>query len=337
MRAALLTGTGGPEMIDLRADVATPEPGPDEVLIRVRACGVNNTDLNTRIGWYGAGGWGGGLRFPRIQGADVCGQVAGVGAAVQRELLGHRVLVDPWIRACTGPDWRDHVSYLGSEVDGGFAEFCVVPAVNAHLVAGSFTDAELATFPCSWSTALHMLTRVNLAPGQRIAVPGASGGVGSALVQLAKLHGAHVTAVTTAAKVDRVRALGADVVLARGPADLVEAASADGGPFDVVADVVGGQDAPAWWRALRRGGRYVCSGAIAGPVVELDLPTMYLNDLEFFGATAYPPEVFARLMALITSRSVRPIVAATYPLEQIGAAQAAFAAKEHVGSIVITL
>lgn len=298
---------------------------------------MNNTDLNTRIGWYGAGGWGGGLTYPRIQGADVCGRVTAVGAGADGDLLGRRVLVDPWIRAEAGPHWRDDVAYLGSDVDGGFAEFCAVPAQNVHPVRSSFSDVELATFPCSWSTAQHMLTRVNLRAGQRVAVRGASGGVGSALVQLAKLRGAHVTAVAAAAKAPSVAAIGADVVIPREDEDPTAAAEVAGGRFDVVADVVGGELASGWWGALRRGGRYVCSGAIAGPRVELDLRTLYLNDLEFFGATAFPAEVFAELVAVIDSGEVRPLVAATFPLEQIHEAQALFAAKTQVGSIVITM
>ena len=161
--------------------------------------------------------------------------------------------------------------------------------------------------------------------------------MGSALVQLAKVRGAHVTAITAEAKVDAVRELGADVVLARETPDVAGAAVAEAGPLDVVADVVGGRDVPAWLRSLRRGGRYVCSGAIAGHLVDLDLRVLYLNDLELIGATACPPEVFATLVARIESASIRPLVAATYPLERIHEAQAAFEAKRHVGSIVITL
>ena len=337
MRAAVLTGTGGPDVLEVRADVPEPQPGPHEVLIRVSACGVNNTDLNTRRGWYGGSGWGGGLALPRIQGADICGRVASVGSEVYPGLVGRRVLVDPWIRRSTGTDWRDHTGYLGSEIDGGFAELCVVPADNVFTVESTRTDVELASFPCSWSTAENMLARADLTAGQRIAITGASGGVGSALVQLAKLRGAIVTAITAAAKAPAVVAMGADLVIARETSDAPQVAGQDGGPFDVVADVVGGGDVAGWLGSLRRGGRYVCSGAIAGPTVDLDLRVMYLNDLQLIGATACPPRVFADLVELIESDSVRPLVGATYPLERIHEAQEAFDAKQHVGSIVITL
>jgi NADPH:quinone reductase-like Zn-dependent oxidoreductase len=357
MRAALLLGYGGPEMLEVRDDVPVPVPGPEEVLIEVAACGVNNTDINTRVGWYsrsvteGTSGegfteartedstWGrGGLTFPRIQGADVSGRVVAQGAGVGQALIGRRVLVDPWIRDRDNPNERLLAGYLGSERDGGFAEFCAVPARNVHPVECDLTDVELANFACSWSTAEHMLHRIGLRAGQSIAVPGASGGVGSALVQLAKRRGARVVAVAGSSKLDQVRELGADVALARDVDDVPAAVvDANGGPLSAVADVVGGDDFGGWLESLERGGRYVTSGAIAGPVVDLDLRTLYLNDLEMYGATVFGPQIFADLVTYIEAGEVYPVVAATYPLEQIHAAQEAFSRKEHVGALVVTI
>ncbi|MDJ0771741.1 MAG: alcohol dehydrogenase family protein [Ilumatobacter sp.] len=357
MRAALLTGNGGPETLVVRDDVDPPTPAVDEVLIRVAACGMNNTDINTRVGWYSrsvtsgttGGGfdeastddatWGrGGLAFPRIQGADVVGRIIAVGAAADDGLIGRRVLVDPWIRDADDPMRRELAGYLGSERDGGFAELCAVPARNVHPIDSALTDAELATFACSWSTAEHMLHRVRLDAGQSIAVTGASGGVGSALVQLAKRRGATVTAVAGASKHEAVRALGADHLVDRAADDAPAAAVARAGePFDVVADIVGGDAFGGWLDALHRGGRYVTSGAIAGPVVDLDLRTLYLNDLELYGATVYEPQVFADLVGYVERGEVRPVLAGTYPLEQIHEAQAAFERKQHVGNLVITI
>ena len=357
MWAAVLIGTGGPEMLEVRADVPVPRPAGDEVLIEVAACGVNNTDINTRVGWYsrsvtgatsGEGfseawtddaTWGrGGLRFPRIQGADVSGRVVAVGAAVDRPLLGRRVLVDPWIRDAERPGERELAGYLGSERDGGFAEYCAVPSRNVHPIETALSDVELASFACSWSTAEHMLQRVGLREGQSIAVTGASGGVGTALVQLAKRRAARVVAIAGRSKLLGVAALGADAVVARDHDDVPAAATeANGGPLDVVADVVGGADFGPWLEDLRRGGRYVTSGAIAGPVVELDLRTLYLNDLELYGATVFEPQVFADLVGYVERGEVRPVVAGTYPLERIHEAQAAFEQKSHIGSLVITI
>jgi NADPH:quinone reductase-like Zn-dependent oxidoreductase len=355
MRAALLLGNGGPEMLELRADAPVPGVGPGEALIRVSACGMNNTDINTRVGWYSravtgatSGGgfdeaslddstWGrGGLTFPRVQGADVVGVVVAVGDGARPELIGRRVLVDPWLRDPDEPMRRELAGYLGSERDGGFAEYCSVPAVNVHPIESELSDVELATFACSWSTGEHMLQRVGLRDGQSVAVTGASGGVGSALIQLAARRGARVIAIAGASKLDRVRELGADAVVDRGADDVAgTAVRANGGPFDVVADVVGGRDFPGWLDSLRRGGRYVTSGAIAGPIVELDLRTMYLHDLELYGATVFEPQVFADLVGYIERGEVRPVLAGTYPLEEIHAAQAAFEAKWHVGNIVL--
>ncbi len=358
MRAAVLTARGGPEVLVVRDDVPVPSVGPDEVLIAVSACGVNNTDINTRVGWYsrsvtgGTSGdgfaearvddstWGrGGLTFPRIQGADPFGRVVSVGSDVDAGLLGRRVVVDPWLRDPDDPgDWA-RAGYLGSELDGGFAEYCAVPAANVYpIVLDELGDVELAALACSWSTAAHMLHRVELRAGQRIAITGASGGVGTALVSLAALRGATVVAVAGAAKRDAVAALGAHAVVTRGTDGTPQRCrDAAGGRLDVVGDIVGGADFGGWLDVLRRGGRYVTSGAIAGPIVELDLRTLYLNDLELIGATVFEPQVFADLVGLVNAGLVRPPVAATFPLDEIGAAQEMFGRKEHVGAIVITI
>ena len=357
MRAALLLGTGGPEMLEVRDDVPVPRPGPGDVLMQVMACGINNTDINTRVGWYsrsvsvatsGGGfaeadvddvGWGReGLAFPRIQGADIAGVVTAVGEGANDSLLGRRVLVDPWLRDRRHPGERELAGYLGSERDGGFAEYCTVPGENVYPISTDLSDVELASFACSWSTAEHMLARVGLGTEETIAVPGASGGVGSALVQLAKLRGARVVAVAAASKLDRVLELGADAAVAREADDPVSAAvEANGGPFDAVADIVGGADFGDWLEALKRGGRYVTSGAIAGPIVDLDLRTLYLRDLQLHGATVYEPQIFADLVGYIERAQVRPVVGGTFPLEQIHEAQEAFLSKDHVGSMVITI
>lgn len=218
MRAVVLTGHGGLDMLEHRDDVPVPTPAADEVLISVVACGVNNTDVNTRTGWYsrtvtsatGAavttsaadGGWGGGVTFPRIQGADPVGRIVQVGTGVPDARIGERVLVDGWLRA---PDRAlEHARYLGSDVDGGFAEYVVVPSGNAHPVDSDLSDVELASVPCSYATAEHMLHRAGVGAGQWVLVTGASGGVGGALVQLARRRGARVVAVTSAAKIAAV-------------------------------------------------------------------------------------------------------------------------------------
>ena len=358
MSAVILMGHGGPEQLVYREDYPKPIAGPGEVLVRVSACGLNNTDVNTRTAWYskevrGAtgdtpnaqasnadGDWGGaGLKFPRIQGGDVCGIVEAVGGNVDGGLIGSRVLLDPCLRDLEDPDDFDRACYLGSECDGGFAEYIVLREENVHRVKSDLSDAELATFPIAYLTAENMLERARVNAEDVVLITGASGGVGSALVQLAKRRGATTVALCSKSKRDAVAALGADAILDRDIDDLTTALQASIGrkTVTVVADVVGGDG----WRnlidVLARRGRYTCAGAIAGPIVEFDLRVFYLRDLTFTGATISPPGMFARLVGYIERGEVRPLLAATYPLEQFHKAQAAFIAKKHVGNIVVTL
>lgn len=348
MRAVLLTRHGGFDCLDLRDDVAVPQPGAGEVLIRVGAAGVNNTDINTRIGWYskavaeatdvgaesgmvGAGddGWSGeAFQFPRIQGADACGRIVVVGPGVDASRIGERVLVEPVFR---GAD-RFDVRYFGSEVDGAFGEYAAVPAVHAHRIECDLSDIELASFPCAYSAAENMLTRISLTAGERVLITGASGGVGSAAVQLAKRRGAEVIAMVGGDKADAVRALGADQIVARD-ADLEAHFGHD--IFDAAVDVVGGVQFGAILNTLKRGGRYGVSGAISGPIVDLDLRTLYLKDLRLIGCTVLEAEVFANLVGYIERGEIKPCIAATFPLFDIVKAQEAFLTKRHVGKIVL--
>ncbi len=199
MRAVLLTGHGGPERLDYREDVAQPEPGAGEVLIAVGAAGINNTDIWTREGAYGSAddaaavsGWRREpMAFPRIQGGDVAGRIMAVGADVPETRIGERVIVNPVLYS----DLGDGMGYLGSERDGGFAEFVAVPAANALAIESDLGDAELASFPTAYLTAEGMLDRARVAAGETLLVTGASGGVGSALVLLARARDARVVAL----------------------------------------------------------------------------------------------------------------------------------------------
>ncbi|MEL7301857.1 MAG: alcohol dehydrogenase family protein [Pseudomonadota bacterium] len=357
MRAMVLKRHGGPEALEFEPAWPVPQIGAEEVLIRVAACGMNNTDVNTRAGWYsksvteattGAAyesldaaednTWGGaGVAFPRIQGADVCGHVVAVGARADKSLIGRRVITDAWLRDWDDPLNRDKMGYFGSEADGGFAEYTKTHHRNAVPVESDLSDAELATFSCSYSTAEGMLTRAEVSARDTVFVTGASGGVGGALIQLAKRRGARVVALASETKHADVALCGPDAILPRAPADLPGALEAAIGQRDVsvVADIVAGQYFSMLIDALSRGGRYVTSGAIAGPIVELDMRTLYLKDLTFHGSTAVPPEIFQRLVGYIEAGEVKPMLAATYPLEAFHAGQAAFIEKRHTGNIVV--
>ncbi|MEM9579493.1 MAG: alcohol dehydrogenase family protein [Pseudomonadota bacterium] len=352
MTAMVTMGHGGLDQLVLHEDWPTPEPAPGEVLIKVKACGLNNTDVNTRVGWYskavtdatsGDGydtvddedpTWGGApLTFPRIQGADVCGVIAAVGAGVDPSRIGQRVITDGWLRDPDDPQNKNKTGYYGSERDGGFAQYATTPSVNALQINSPLTDAELATFSCSYSTAEGMLTRADVTDRDTVLVPGASGGVGGALVQLAKRRGARVIAMASEPKHDEVQKLGPDRILPRNPVNLRAALGDE--KITVVADVVGGDDWPMLIDSLERGGRYTCSGAIAGPMVELDLRTFYLRDLTFTGSTVIDPEVMQNLIKYIEAGDIKPALAATFPLLKLRDAQAAFIAKEHTGNIVV--
>lgn len=357
MAAMVLQGLGGLDMYEYRTDWPVPEVGVDDVLIRVAACGLNNTDVNTRSGWYsksvsdattgGAyetadddGTWGGGgLSFPRIQGADVCGRIVAVGANVSSTRIGQRVITDNWLRDWDDPMNRDAVGYLGSEADGGFAEYTKIDHRNAIAVNSTYQDAELATFSCSWSTAEGMLDRAGVGPGDRVLITGASGGVGSALIGLANRRGATTIALASEAKHAEVAQLNPGHILPRAPADLAASLKQATGheTVTVVADIVGGDYFPTLLEALARGGRYTCSGAIAGPMVQMDLRTFYLNDLTFTGSTVIAPHVIKNLVKYIEAGEVSPVLAATYPLSDLKQAQQAFIDKKHTGNIVVTM
>jgi len=360
MKAAVLTGHGGIDKLVVREDFPVPKPNSNEVLVEVGACGINNTDINTRIGWYsksvsngttstdGANGiddaseadatWGGKtVVFPRIQGADVVGRIVAVGPDVSAERVGERVIVDPWIRDRTNPQDRNLAGFLGSERDGGFAQYLKVPVENAFVLNSSLSDAELATFPCAYSTAEHMLDRIDLREGETILIPGASGGVGSALVQLARRRNAKVLAITSRSKMDVIRGLGAYEVFERNQKNLEQniRKAAPEREVNAVADIVGGAHFAMYLDLLARGGRYVTAGAIAGPIVELDLRTLYLKDLALHGATVMPVGIFEKLVGYIEKAEIRPLLAKQYPISRIKEAQAAFLEKQHVGNFII--
>jgi NADPH:quinone reductase-like Zn-dependent oxidoreductase len=346
MKAVLLLGHGGLDRLVYREDVAVPVPAAGEVLVRVAAAAVNNTDINLRTGWYSRaysgtsaasdhpgvlredGGWAGdAVSFPRIQGADACGHIVEVGAAVDAKRVNERVLIDPIIRTSDGS-----VRYFGSDTPGAFAEFVAVPAANAIAIRSDLRDEDLASFPCSYLAAENLLERAGVSPGQAILVTGASGGVGSAAVQLAQRREALVHAVADSAKAEAILSLGATRVVPRD-ADLIAEFGHES--IDVVIDVVGGVHFAQLLGVLRRNGRYACAGAIGGPLVELDLRTLYLKDLSLVGCTIPAPEVFRSLIGYIERREIRPLVSAIYPLRDIAAAQTAFLSKQHVGKIVL--
>lgn len=351
MTAIVTTGRGGYEQL-VPMQVPVPEPGPGEVLLQMLASSVNNTDINTRLGWYDAAvtgstqslattpadhdatrpnsGWQGVSPFPFIQGTDCCGRVVALAPGLDPGLMGRRALVRPCMRPHGFDSW-DNV-WLGSDLDGAFAHYVKVPASEVFAVDSDWPDADLGVIPCAFGTAENMLHRAGVSARQHVLVTGASGGVGVATLLLAKRRGAMVTAITTRGKMAQLQAIGADQVLDRADNVLACLGSET---VDVVVDNVAGSAFPDLLAVLKRGGCHVSSGAIAGPLVELDMRVLYLKNLSLLGCTAWDEAVFPNLIHYIERQEFRPLLARSFPLDQIEQAQREFLKKEHVGKIAL--
>lgn len=351
MKAVVTTGNGGYEKLEYR-DVPVPTLGPGEVLLQVLAAGVNNTEINTRLGWYSSavktgtealtdterdeaktkadGGWNEATPFPFIQGTDCCGRIVAVATGEDQSTIGLRVLVRSCIRSS---GWKSLENiWMASDFDGAFAQFVKVESSEVFPIECDWSDAELGTIPCAYGTAENMVHRAKVDKGEHVLVTGASGGVGSAAVQLAKRRGAFVTAIAGKEKLAQVQSIGADHVIARGD-DIM--ASLGEKSVDVVVDNVAGETFGEMLKVLKRGGRYVSSGAIGGPLVTLDMRDFYLKDLTMIGCTAWDEPVFPNLVSYIEKGEIRPLLAKTFPLDQIVQAQRAFTEKKHVGKFVL--
>ena len=353
MKAVVTTGNGGYEKLDYR-DVPVPTPAQGEVLVQVLAAGVNNTEINTRLGWYSSkvtqgtenltsntdemsdaaetadGGWNDATPFPFIQGTDCCGRVVAVGEGIDDKLIGQRILIRSCIRS-NGWDSLENI-WMASDFDGAFAQFVNIAASEVFPVDCDWSDAELGTIPCAYGTAENMIHRAGVDQNSHVLVAGASGGVGSAVVQLCKRRGATVTAIAGKSKMDQVKALGADTVIERNESVLSMLGEKS---VDVVIDNVAGDAFPEMTEVLKRGGRYASSGAIAGPMVNLDMRTMYLKDLTLIGCTAWDEPVFPNLIGYIERGEIKPLLAKSFPLADIEQAQREFTEKHHVGKFVL--
>jgi NADPH:quinone reductase-like Zn-dependent oxidoreductase len=324
------------------------------VLVRVCFCGLNHSDLNLRRGTFyglatdaGQVGWRQTpVRFPLIPGSDIAGVVAQVGRLVSGPREGERVVLYPYV-ACghcvqcrLG---RDHlcpdVEYLGSERDGGYAEFIAVPARVAYPVPVGVALDEAAALPVNYLTAWHMMVaRGGLLPGETVMITGASGGVGSACIQIAKMVGARTLAIVgSREKAVRVLESGSEVAVVSGQDDLLDAVKrlTGGAGVDMVVEVVGAATWNFSLQSLRPEGRLVVCGAVSGAVAETDLKRIYLHHLSVIGSTMGSPAEFEHVLGLLGAGAIHPVIDRIYPLAEAAEAQRRLENREQFGKVLL--
>ncbi|HUF13876.1 MAG TPA: alcohol dehydrogenase catalytic domain-containing protein [Longimicrobiales bacterium] len=340
MRAAIFHEHGGPEVVRIE-DVARPEPGEGEALIEVRAAALNHLDLWVRRGLPIE------TTMPHIGGSDVAGVVAALGAGAEAagHAVGQRVVVNPsiscgrceWCRAGEQPLCETY-RILGEHTQGGFAEFAVAPARDLYPIPDDYPFEKAAAAPLAFLTAWRALTtRARLKSGESVLVTGASGGVATAAIQIAKHAGARVFAVTSTGHVERVRGLGADVVYDRLAVDYGRELWKDTGKrgVDVVLDSVGAATWTTNVRSLSRAGRLVVYGATTGPAVETDLRLVFWKQLEILGSTMSNDVEFREVMDLVFGGALEPVVDVVWPLERAADAHARLEEGAALGKVVL--
>jgi alcohol dehydrogenase len=335
MKAVVLTGHGGNDRFVLDARYPDPTPGPEDVVLRVRACTLNYHDIFTRNGMPGIK-----VPLPLVIGIDLAGEVVETGAAVTGFRAGDRVVVDPIDRVAGG--------LMGEAFDGGFAEYVRVPAHMLVPIDDGLSFAEAAAIPCAYGTAYRMMmTRGQVKAGEKVFVLGASGGVGSCCVQLAKAAGAHVIAAASSeAKLARLRELGADVGINYATGDWVRECQAlygrarvgprDQGGVDVVVNFTGGDTWTRSMRVLRRDGRLLTCGATAGFDPPEDLRLIWTFELNIIGSNGWGREDVHALLAMAREGRLKPeLHHERFPLERAADAMAALESRAFFGKIVI--
>jgi NADPH:quinone reductase-like Zn-dependent oxidoreductase len=345
VKAAAFFATG-PRAELVYADVPTPALGPRDTLVRMQACGINHSDLDS---WRGTSRWD--FKLPWVLGAEFVGTVAEVGGQVTSVGVGDQVtaLLQYSCGACERchnwrPDLCPNLTIFGTGCWGGYGEFVRVPERALISLRSGDDPLAIAGGQCTVSTAWHMVNRLALvAPGDLVLVPSASGGVGSALVQCAKLAGARVIATTgSSAKRELIESLGADQVVLRGddavaPARFTDALLEAGGRrFDAVLDTVGGPQFSAHLEALRDDGILVTCGAHAGEVVPLDVVKLFQHGWRITGFRIAPPDELRAAVDLIRSGTVKIPVDKAFPLSQAAEAHRYLDRQQHVGKVLLT-
>ena len=341
MKAAIFRKHGGTDELEV-AEVAQPVAQAGEVVLRVRAAALNHLDLWVRRGLPGIE-----IRLPHIGGSDIAGEVVEIGAGVEGVTEGARVVVNPglWDGTCEWCRKGEHslcVNYriIGEHTDGGFAEYTAVPAANLAAIPDGFSFEEAAAVPLVFLTAWRaLMTQARLRAGESILILGASGGAASASIQIAKLAGARVYAVTSSEeKAAQARALGADEVIDRTKEDFAKEVfkRTNRRGVDVVLENTGEETWEGSLRALARGGRLVTYGGTTGPNGNTNIPLLFWKQIQIIGSTMGTADEFATVMRLVWERRLRPVVDRVLPLEQIKEAHETLEAGEQFGKIVLT-
>ena len=333
MRALVLRRHGSRDDLELVDDYPAPRPLEGQVVIRVRASSFNYHDVFTVVGMPGIK-----VPLPVVIGLDMAGEIAEVGAAVKGWKAGDRVLVNPVNKA---------KGLMGEMLDGGMAEYCLVAAEQLVAMPADVTFAEAASLPVAYGTAHRMLiTHQTVQAGERVLILGASGGVGTGCVILAKLLGAEVIACTSGEeKMKAMRALGADEVINYREVDFSRWAiekygkpqrrSYEGG-VDVVVNFTGGDTWHPSLRCLKRGGKLLVCGATAGYDPKEDLRYVWSFELKIIGSNSFYDDDLKGLMDLIAARKIKPVIDRVLPLDQAKEGLRLIQDREVIGKVVVT-
>jgi alcohol dehydrogenase len=333
MRAVLTTAHGGRETLQLR-DVSNPLPGPGEALVGVAATSVNYHDIFTRRGMPGVR-----ITLPVITGSDIAGTVLAAGPGTDPSWVGKRVLVDPVLRS------GERFGMLGETLPGGRAEQVVVEQSMLVEIPAAVTFEQAASLPLAYGTAHRMLfARGGLRAGERVLVLGASGGVGVACVQLAKLVGAEVIACASSeAKLQRLREIGADHVVNYRARPFLDAVKeiygkprmTGSGGVDVAVNFTGGDTLLPTQKCVKLGGRILCCGATAGFDLHLDARYWWTFEQTLIGSDGWVKEDLSALLELVASARLVPIIDRVLPLEQAAEAERLLEDREVFGKVVL--
>jgi NADPH:quinone reductase-like Zn-dependent oxidoreductase len=340
MKAILLHQHGGPEMLEY-ADFPTPEPGEGQVLVRLKTAALNRMDLWVRNGWPGIK-----LEYPHILGADGAGEVAALGPGVHGWKLGDRVVINSNLGCGECPEClagRDNLCrtwhLLGETVRGTYAEYVVIPAFNLLDLPDGFEERTAAAAALVYHTAWHsLITRANLRPGETLLVVGASGGVNTASIQIAKLAGATVYVVgSNARKLELAESLGADYLIDRSKDEnwskVIFGLTGKRG-VDVVVDNVG-TTFPHSFRAACKGGRILTVGNTGGPKFEIDNRFIFSKHLSILGSSMGTKADFARVMGLIFAGKLKPVLDRDFPLAEARLAQEYLEGGQQLGKVTL--